>query len=91
MPSLIIDNVPVTLYSRLQHFAESRQQTPAAAALEVLQTAFQVASSAPLPQEPFFTAEISAPCSIPRPEGKPANALRVNMPLPAPHDLADAE
>jgi predicted DNA-binding antitoxin AbrB/MazE fold protein len=42
---------------------------------------------APLPQEPFLTEEICAPCSIPWPEGKPARAVRVDAPLPAAHDL----
>ena len=94
MPTLIIDNVPMTLYSRLQDLAKNRQQTPADAALQVLETAFRatpVSAVAPLPQEPFLTEEIPAPCSIPRPEGKPAHAFRVAAPLPSPHDLGDEE
>lgn len=94
MPTLVIDNVPATLYDRLQHLAKSRHQTAADAALEVLETAFRatpVLSDAPLPQRPFLSEEISASCSIPRPAGRPAHALRVPTPLPSPHDLCDEE
>lgn len=95
MPTLVIDNVPASLYDRIQHLAKSRQRTPADTVLEVLETAFRTAtavfSEAPLPHEPFLTEEISAPCSIPRPEGQPARAVRVAAPLPTPHDLPDEE
>ena len=94
MPTLVIDNVPITLYDRLQHLAKTRQQTPADAALEVLETAFRaapVSSEAPLPEEPSLSEEMSTPCSIPRPAGKPARAVRVPTPLPSPHDLNDLE
>ena len=36
MPSLFIDNVPASIYDRLQHLAEARQRTPADTVLEVL-------------------------------------------------------
>jgi hypothetical protein len=65
--------------------------TPADTALEVLETAFcaraPVLSEAPLPQAPFLSEEISAPCNIPRPEGKPTRPVRVVAPLPTAHDL----
>lgn len=91
MPTLVIDNVPATLFDRLQLLAKSRSQTPADAALEVLETAFRSTPVARLPQEPFLTEEISAPCSIPRPDGKPARTVRVPTPLPRAHDLSDEE
>jgi hypothetical protein len=95
MPTLVIDNVPVSLYERIEHLAKTRHRTPADTVLEVLETAFRSTtptfSEAPLPQQPFLTEEISAPCSIPRPEGKPARAVRVAAPLPTPHDLPNEE
>ena len=95
MPTLVIDNVPAPLYDRIQRIAQARKLTPSATVLEVLETAFRTAapvhSSAPLPQEPFLTEEIPAPFSIPRPEGKPARALRVEPPLPEPHDFPEQE
>ena len=94
MPTLVIDNVPATLFDRLQLLAKIRSQSPADAALEVLETAFRstpVRSVARLPHEPLLTEEISAPYSIPRPEGKPARTVRVPSPLPSSHDLADVE
>ena len=90
MPTLVIDNVPVSLFDRIQRLAKAQQRTPADTALEVLESAFRTTTStfadAPLPQEPFLTEEICAPCGIPWPEGKPAHH-RVEAPLPTPHDL----
>ena len=95
MPTLIIDNVPVSLFDRIQHLAKKRQRTPADTALEALEAAFRLTtptcSEAPLPSEPFMTEEICAPFSIPRPEGKPARTERVAPPLPTPHDIPDEE
>jgi hypothetical protein len=48
-------------------------------------------AEAPLPQEPFLTEEICWPCSIPSPEGKPVRAVRVEAPLPTPHDLPEED
>jgi hypothetical protein len=91
MPTLVIDNIPVSLYDRIQRLAKAQQRTPAATALEALESAFRTTTptfaQAPMPQEPFLTEEICAPCSIPWPEGKPARAVRVDAPLPTPHDL----
>ena len=91
MPTLVIDNVPVSLFDRIQRLAKAQQRTPADTVLEVLESAFRTATptfaEAPLPQEPFLTEDICAPFSVPRPEGKPARAVRVEAPLPTPHDL----
>ena len=91
MPTLVIDNVPVALFDRIQRLAKAQQRTPADTALEMLESAFRTTtppfSEAPLPQEPFLTEEICAPCSIPWPDGKPARAVRVDSPLPNAHDL----
>jgi len=95
VPTLIIDNIPASLFDRIQHRAEKQQRTPADTVLEALETAFRPTtptfSDAPLPSEPFMTEEICAPFSIPRPEGKPTRAVRVAPPLPTPHDLPNEE
>ena len=95
MPTLVIDNVPEPLFERIQHLARLRQQRPAETVLEVLERALRKStptfSQAPVPQELFLTEEIVAPCSIPRPEGRPARSVRVAAPLPSPHDMPDAE
>jgi len=95
VPTLVIDNMPLSLYDRIQDLAKSQRRTPAATVLEVLEGAFRATSpslaEAPLPQEPFLTEEICAPCSIPWPEGKATRAVRVTAPLPPPHDLPDEE
>ena len=95
MPTLVIDNVPVSLYDRIEKLAKKRQLTPADTALEALEQVFHpttpTLSDAPLPSAPFMTEEICAPFSIPRPEGKPTRAVRVSAPLPTPHDIPDEE
>jgi hypothetical protein len=95
MPTLVIDNVPVSLFDRIQRLAQAQQQTPADTALELLASAFRTTTptfaEAPLAQEPFLTEEICAPCSIPWPEGHPVRAVRVEAPLPTPHDLPEAD
>lgn len=95
MPTLVIDNLPLPLYDQIQHLAKSRRLTPADTVIEVLETAFRATtplrSEPPFPQEPFLTDEMPAPSSIPRPEGKPAWAKRVTMPLPDAHDVPTEE
>jgi hypothetical protein len=95
MPTLVLNDVPVPLYEQIQRMARKRQRTAADTVLEVLETVFRTTTpafvEAPLPQEPFLTEEICAPFSIPRPEGKPARAVRVAPPLPSAHDLPDEE
>jgi hypothetical protein len=95
MPTLVIDNVPVALYQRLQHLAEARKQTPADTVLEVLASALNtvtpMASEPPPPSEIFLPTEISAPFTIPRPEGTPVVAKWIADYLPEPHDVPDEE
>lgn len=91
MPILIIDNVPVSLYDQIQHLSRHRHCTPADTVIAVLETAFRsrgpIRSDVPLCNEMFLTEELSAPCALPRPEGKPAHAERVPTRLPEPHDM----
>ena len=65
MPTIVLDNMPVSLYHRIQHLAEARQQTPADTVLEVLESALRTPTAtlaeAPLPQEPFLSEEMYAP------------------------------
>jgi hypothetical protein len=95
MPSLVIENMPSPLFDQIQLLAVAQKRTPADTALEVLETAFRTKSATrceqPLPQEPFLTEEICAPCSIPWPEGKQVRAVRVPAPLPTPHDFPNEE
>jgi len=95
MPTLVIDNVPVSLYHRIQHLAKARHQTPADTALEVLESALRtpttVLGEAPLPQEPFLTEEMCAPCSIPRPVGERVIPVEITDYVPLPHDVPDEE
>ncbi len=91
MPTLVIDNVPVSLFDRIQRLAKAQQRTPADTALEMLESALRTTaptfSEAPLPQEPFLTEEVCVPSGITWPEGKSLHAVRVEAPLPTPHDL----
>ena len=91
MPTLVIDNVPVSLFDRIQRLAKAQQRTAADTALEALESAFRTTTpafaEAPLAQEPFLTEDICAPCSIPWPESKPARPERVEAPLPTAHDI----
>src|SRR4051794_286934 len=68
MPTLVIDNMPLSLYDRIQGLAKAQRQTPADAVIEVLESAFRLTTpklvEAPLPDPPFLTEEICAPCSI---------------------------
>ena len=95
MPTLVIDNIPPSLFDRIQQRAKTEQRTPADTVLEMLETAFRnttpTFSAAPLPQEPFLTAEVCAPCSIPWPEGEPVVPIHVAKYVPEPHDIPDTE
>ena len=44
-----------------------------------------------LPQEPFLTEEICAPCSIPRPVGQRIVPAEVVDYIPKPHDVPEAD
>jgi hypothetical protein len=95
MPTLVIDNLPASLFDRIQRRAKAQQQTPADTAVELLESALFTATptfaEAPLPPPPSLTEEICAPSSIPWPEGTPVRAVRVEAPLPTPHDLPEAD
>ncbi len=80
MPNLVLENVPQELYDDLRQAAEANQRSLADEALERLRLK---TSRRHLPDEPFLTPEISAPCTIPLPgEGKPVQAVRGGQHLP---------
>ncbi|HVA45696.1 MAG TPA: hypothetical protein VNH11_04850 [Pirellulales bacterium] len=93
MPTLVIENVPVSLYDRIQHLAKSRQRTPADTVLEVLETAFRsttpTLTEGPLPQEPFLTQEICAPFNLPWPKGERVVPIEIAEYIPTAHDLPE--
>ena len=82
MPHLVLEDVPQELYDDLRQAAEAHQRSVAEEALERLQ---RKRSRLHLPDEPFLTEEISAPCTIPLPgEGKPVKARLGEKHLPDP-------
>jgi hypothetical protein len=95
MPTLVIHNVPQSLFEQIERVAQSRQKQPSEMLLEVLEKAFHDSKPAfslpPVPQKVFLSEEIVAPYSIPRPEGKPTLSVRVAKPLPSSHDVPDRE
>ncbi len=81
MPDLLLENVPQELYNDLQQAAATHQLTIAEEALARLNWR----QRRHLPDEPFMTGEISAPCTIPLPgPGRPVLAQRVPPRLPDP-------
>ena len=80
MPTLVLNDVPIRLYDRIQRLAADRQRTPADTVVEVLERALRenvvVLESAPVRSEIFLTEEICAPFTIPRPEGTRVHAVR---------------
>ncbi len=95
MPTLVIDDVPTPLYEHIQRLALARKRTPADTVLEVLETAFRTVTPTscepPPPSEIFLPTEISAPFTIPRPEGTPVEAKWIADYVPEPHDIPDEE
>jgi len=95
MPTLVIKNVPLSLFDRIQRLAEAQQRTPADTALEMLQSAFGTTTPTftepPLPDEPFLTEEICAPFDIPWPKGELVVPVEVAEYLPEPHDIPETE
>ncbi len=91
MPSLVIDNVPASLFDRIQRLARAQQRTPADTALELLESAFRTTTptfaESPLPQEPFLTEEVCAPFDIPWPKGELVVPIDIGEILPEPHDI----
>ena len=81
MPDLILKNLPQELYDDLRQAAETNQRSVAEEALARLRWL----QRRRLPDEPFLTGEMSAPCTIPLPgPGKPVLAKRVPPRLPDP-------
>ncbi len=95
MATLVIDNMPASLFDRIQRLAKAQHRTPADAALDVLENALgdsaATRTEAPLPSEPFLTEEICAPVTIPWPAGELVNAVHVEPPLPTAHDIPPEE
>ncbi len=95
MPTLVIDNVPVALFDRIQSLAMAKQRTAADTVLEALESAFRTTTSmvaeSALPQEPFLTEEICAPFDIPWPKGESVVPIEVADYLPEPHDIPETE
>ena len=95
MPTLVLNDVPVSLFDQIHRLAQAWECTPADTVLEVLETAFRTTTAtfteAPLPQEPFLTEEICAPRSIPRPEGEIVVPIEITNYVPEPHDIPDTE
>lgn len=82
MPDLVLENVPQDLYDDLRQAAEVHRRSVQEEALERLR---RKSSPLHLPDEPFLTEEISAPCTIPLPgEGKPVKARLGGQHLPDP-------
>src|SRR5262245_32107886 len=82
MPDLILANVPQELYDDLRQAAEAHHRSVAEEALERLKPK---PSCRHLPDEPFLTEEIPAPCTIPLPgAGRPVNARLGEPHLPDP-------
>jgi len=95
MPSLLIENVPVPLFDRIQRLALARRRSPADTAMEMLESSFRTVtptySEAPPPSEIFLSEEISAPFDIPWPEGQIVVPIKIDHYIPEPHDIPDSE
>ena len=95
MPTLVIDNVPASLYHRIQSLAKTRQRTATDTVLEVLETAFPSAtpalSGASELHELFLTNEIYPPCEIPWPVGEAVVPIECAASVPEPHDFSETE
>jgi hypothetical protein len=81
MPDLVLENVSQELYDDLRRAAETNHRSIAEEAMARLRWLQRRL----LPDEPFLTEEISAPCTIPLPgPGRPVLAKRVPPRLPDP-------
>lgn len=80
MPDLLLENVPQELYDDLRKTAEAKQRTVTDEVLQRLKV-----TRGHLPDEPFLTEEISAPCTLPLPGvGTPIQARLGGQHLPDP-------
>ena len=92
MPTLVIDNIPASLFARISDLAMARRLTPSAAALAMLEDKLSPTREGTRAPGPIFlTEDMTASCSIPRPEGRPVRAVRVSRNLPTSHDFPDEE
>ena len=96
MPTLVIDNVPASLYHRIQNLAKTRHWTATDTVLEVLEIAFRSATpefAGPPPAFPeaFLTEEVCTPCEIPWPVGEAVVPIECAEYVPDPHDITDTE
>jgi plasmid stability protein len=86
MPTLIVENVPLEVYERLQQRAAVEQRTLPKETLHLLQQALREGVS-PTPRLPDIIAgeEVSAPCDLPR-SSQPlsVNAIDGQLRLPDP-------
>ena len=67
MPTLVVENVPVEIYERLQKRAAGQQRSLPEETLHLLQQALREIDSPP-PRRPEFLGgeEVAAPCDLPR-------------------------
>ncbi len=80
MPDLVLENMPQELYDDLRQAAEANQRSVAEEVLARLKPTCRH-----LPDEPFLSEEIPAPCTIPLPgAGKPVKTRRGEQHLPNP-------
>ena len=89
MPTLIVENVPLEVYERLQQRAAVEQRTLPQETLHLLQQALR-ASDSPTPRLPEFIPgeEVSAPCDLPRSsQPQPVTAHSGQRRLPDPPSL----
>ena len=87
MPDLILENVPQELYDDLRQAAQAKQRTVTEEVLDRLKPIYRH-----LPDQPFLTEEISAPCTIPLPGvGKPTKARQGGQHLPDPPRITSAD
>ena len=78
MPNLVLENVPQELYEDLRQAAEAHHRSVAEEVLARLRP-----TSCHLPDEPFLTEEIPAPCTIPLPgAGRPVKTRQGGQHLP---------
>lgn len=82
MPDLVLENVPQEVYDDLRQAAQANRRSVAEEALARLT---RKSPRIHLPDEPFLTEEIPAPCTIPLPGiGKPVKTRRGGQHLPDP-------
>jgi plasmid stability protein len=80
MPDLVLENVPQELYDDLRQAAETHQRSVAEEVLARLKL-----TRLHLPDEPYLTGEIAAPCTIPLPgAGEPVKTRQGGQHLPDP-------